>query len=249
MKERKFSKRRIYYESIDSTNEEMQRIVQKSDIEEGTVILAGFQTSGKGHMGGTWKSEPGKNLLMSILFLPDFLKPEYQFYISRIVSLALLELIGSYCDCVTIKWPNDMNIDDKKIAGILIENHLKGDKIEKSIAGIGLNVNQEKFSSDIPDPTSLYMETGCHIDMTKLLDKLLEKLEEKYNMLVNNELDVIYRSYHDHLYGFGEIKNFSSREKKFRARITGTEPTGELILETDKGKILRFGFKEVNMVK
>ncbi len=249
MIKRRFSKKHIYYESIDSTNEEMQRVIQKSDIEEGTVILTGFQTRGKGHMGNTWESESGKNLLMSILFMPDFLKPEYQFYLSRIVSLALLELIGLYCDNVTIKWPNDMNINDKKIAGILIENHLKGDKIEKSIAGIGLNVNQERFSSDVPDPTSLYMETGCHIDMTKLLDKLLEKLEEKYNMLVNNELDMIYRSYHDHLYGFGEIKNFSSRGKKFRARITGTEPTGELILETEGGEILRFGFKEVKLVK
>jgi BirA family biotin operon repressor/biotin-[acetyl-CoA-carboxylase] ligase len=245
MTKRKFSKKRIYYESIDSTNEEMQRIIQKSDIEEGTVILTGFQTSGKGHMGNTWESEPGKNLLMSMLFLPDFLRPEYQFYLSRIVSLALLELIGSYCDNVTVKWPNDMNVKNKKIAGILIENHLKGDKIEKSIAGIGLNVNQEKFSSNIPDPTSLCMETGCHIDMTTLLDKLLDKLEEKYNMLVNNELDVIDRSYHDHLYGFGEIRNFSSRRKKFRAMITGTEPTGELILETEKGEILKFGFKEV----
>ncbi len=249
MKEIKLSKKFIYYESVDSTNEEMQRIMQKIDIEEGTVISAGFQTSGKGHMGNTWESEPGKNLLMSILFLPDFLKPEYQFYLSRIVSLALLELIGSYCKNVKIKWPNDISIDDKKIAGILIENHLKGDKIEKSIAGIGLNVNQERFSSDVPDPTSLYMETGCHIDMTKLLDKLLEKLEKKYNMLANNELDMIYRNYHDHLYGFSEIRNFSSRGKKFRARITGTEPTGELKLETEEGEILRFGFKEVKLVK
>jgi len=242
---RKFSKKQIYYESIDSTNEEMQRLLKKADFEEGMVISAGFQTSGKGHMGNTWESEPGKNLLMSMLFLPDFLRPGYQFYLSRIVSLALLELIGSYCGNVTIKWPNDMNVKDKKIAGILIENHLKGDKIEKSIAGIGLNVNQEKFSSHIPGPTSLYMETGCQTDMTKLLDNLLEKLEEKYNMLVNNELDVIDRCYHDHLYGFGEIRNFSSKGKKFRARIAGTEPAGELILETEEGKTLKFGFKEV----
>jgi BirA family biotin operon repressor/biotin-[acetyl-CoA-carboxylase] ligase len=227
----------------------MQRIISETDIEEGTVIYTGFQTSGKGHMGSTWESEYGKNLLMSIIFIPDFLKPEYQFYLSRIVSLALLEVIGSFCNNVLIKWPNDIFVNDKKIAGILIENKIKGGRIGESVAGIGLNVNQEKFPGNIPDPTSLYMETGCHFDMTNLLDKLLEQLEVRYNLLVKNELDIVDRDYIDHLYGFGELRYYSSCGEEFNARIKGVEPTGELILVTIKGEIRRFGFKEVMLIK
>jgi len=249
MTERKFSGQRKFYESIDSTNDEMQRILQKSDVEEGTVIFAGFQTSGKGHMGNTWESEPEKNLLMTILLLPGFLEPQYQFYLSRIISLALLELIGSYCKNVRIKWPNDIYVHEKKIAGILIENHIKGNYFERAIAGIGLNVNQEKFPNNIPNPTSLCIETGCHFDMTKLLDRLLDLIKVKYDILFGNELDIIDRDYTDHLYGFDEIRDFSSSGKKFKARIKGTEPTGELILETIEGEILRFGFKEVELIK
>lgn len=249
MKDRKFSKKRIFYESLDSTNEEMQRILQKTDIEEGTVIFAGFQTSGKGHMGNTWESEPGKNLLMSMLFLPDFLVPQHQFYLSMVISLALLEVIGAYCKEATIKWPNDMYVKNKKIAGLLIENQIKGDIIEKSIAGIGLNVNQEKFNINIPDPTSLYLETGCHFDMTKLLDRILEQVETWYNLLLRDERDMIQRKYNDSLYGLEEIREYRSSREIFKARIKGTEPTGELVLESVEGEIRKFGFKEVKLIK
>lgn len=249
MKERKFSGKRIFYESVDSTNEEMQRILQKTDVEEGTVIFAGFQTSGKGHMGNRWESEPEKNLLMSILFLPDFLEPQDQFYLSMVVSLALLDTIGSYCKEATIKWPNDLYVRNKKIAGLLIENQIQENIIEKSVAGIGLNVNQDKFSPDIPDPTSLYLETKCHFDMTELLERLMEQMEVWYNLLAGDEREMIRKSYTENLYGLEEILAYSSGGKIFKARIKGVEPTGELVLETEKGEIRKFGFKEVELIK
>jgi BirA family biotin operon repressor/biotin-[acetyl-CoA-carboxylase] ligase len=249
MKERKFSKKKIFYESIDSTNGEMHRMLQKKDLDEGTVIFAGFQTSGKGHMGNIWESEPGKNLLMSILFIPDFLEPRYQFYLSMIASLALLEIIGSYCKETTIKWPNDILVRDKKISGLLIENEIQGNIIEKSIAGIGLNVNQEKFSSNIPDPTSLYLETGCHFDMTKLLNSIMKQIEVWYKVLLRDEREMIRRKYMDNLYGFGEIREYNNRGEIFKASIKGIESTGELVLESEEKEIRKFGFKEVEMIK
>jgi BirA family biotin operon repressor/biotin-[acetyl-CoA-carboxylase] ligase len=223
--------------------------MEKTDMEEGTVIFAGFQTRGKGHMGNSWESEPGKNLLMSILFLPDFLEPQYQFYLSMVISLALKEVVGAYCKETKIKWPNDLYVRNRKIAGLLIENQVQGGIIEKSIAGIGLNVNQENFSVNIPDPTSLCLETGCHFDMTKLLDGLMERIEVWYNLLLRDEREIIQRKYTDSLYGLEEIREYSSGREIFKARIKGTEPTGELVLETQEGKIRRFGFKEVEFIK
>ncbi|KPK81875.1 MAG: hypothetical protein AMS27_15120 [Bacteroides sp. SM23_62_1] len=249
MIERKFSSKRIFYESIDSTNEEMQRMLQKNEIDEGTILIAGFQTRGKGHMDNTWESEPGKNLLMSILLLPDFLAPQYQFYLSMVVSLALLEIIGSYCKETTIKWPNDMYVKHKKIAGLLIENHIQGNKLEKSIAGIGLNVNQEKFSKAIPHPTSLYLETGCHFDMTELLDNLMVQLEYWYNILLRDKRDMIKKRYTGSLYGLEELRDYRSGADNFKARIRGVESTGVLILETEGGEIRKYGFKEVELIR
>lgn len=249
MKERKFSGKRIFYESIDSTNEEMQRILQKTNFDEGTVVYAGFQTGGKGHMGNRWESEPGKNILMSILFLPDFLEPQHQFYLSMVVSLSLLEIIGSYCPQTKIKWPNDLFVKDKKIAGLLVENQIRGNIIEKTVAGIGLNVNQEKFSMFIPAATSLYMEKKCHFDMTKLLERLMGQMEVWYNLLAGSERELIRRNYTENLYGLEEMLTYSHDGKIFNAMIIDVEPSGELVLETEKGDTLKFGFREVMLIR
>jgi BirA family biotin operon repressor/biotin-[acetyl-CoA-carboxylase] ligase len=250
MKEEKryFTGERLFFDTLSSTNDRMLAMLIDDSPAEGTVIYTAFQTGGRGHMGNTWQSEKGKNLLFSILLLPDFLMHSKQFEISKIISLALADIIGAHCKNVSIKWPNDVLSGGKKIAGILIENTVTGSRINRSVAGIGLNVNQVHFSSDIPNPTSLLLETGCQFDMTELLDQLIGRIEFWYNVLYRDELENIDREYLRNLYGINEIREFKRGGNKFLAKITGVEQTGELVLELESVKKQKFGFKEIEFI-
>jgi BirA family transcriptional regulator, biotin operon repressor / biotin---[acetyl-CoA-carboxylase] ligase len=245
---RYFTGERLFYETLGSTNDHILSMLTEANPDEGTVIYTAFQTGGRGHMNNTWESEVGKNLLFSILLLPDFLLPSSQFELSKIISLALADIVAKYCDNVAIKWPNDILVGGKKIAGILIENVVTFNRITRCIAGIGLNVNQEKFSENIPNPTSLVLETGCQSDMTDLLDQVVSRIEYWYNSLYNDEIDYINREYFKKLYRINELSEFVSRGESFKARITGLEPTGELAVETEEGRKLTFGFKEIEFL-
>lgn len=238
----------MFYDTLSSTNDRMLAMLIDTNPAEGTVIYTAFQTGGKGHMGSTWQSERNKNLLFSILLLPDFLIQSKQFELSKIISLALVDIIGKYCKNVSIKWPNDILSSGKKIAGILIENVVTGSKINRSVAGIGLNVNQDHFSSNIPNPTSMLMETGCQFDMTELLDQIIKRIEFWYNVLYREEYENIDRAYIKNLYGLNEIREFTRDGRKFMARIVGIEQTGEVILELENGEKQKFGFKEVTFI-
>jgi len=245
---RYFTGERLFFDSLSSTNDKMLAMLIDTTPAEGTVISTAFQTSGKGHMGNSWQSEKGKNLLFSILLLPDFLLPSNQFELSKIISLALADVIGKHSRNVSIKWPNDILSGEKKIAGILIENVVTFNRITTCIAGIGLNVNQENFSSEIKNPTSLLLEIGCQFDMTQLQDQIVKRIEYWYNNLCNDELEHIHIEYIKKLYRINKLSEFSDRGKKFMARITGIEQTGELVLETEKGEKLKFGFKEIEFI-
>jgi len=148
---RRFTWDIVYHESIHSTNSLMYDEVSNTpDLNEGYVIRTDYQTSGRGQIGNTWESKSGKNLLA-----------EDQFLVSKIICLSLVELLNEYdLEKVRIKWPNDIYVGDKKIAGILIQNMLQGKQIKASIIGIGLNVNQEFFESEAPNPTSLKLRIG-----------------------------------------------------------------------------------------
>jgi BirA family biotin operon repressor/biotin-[acetyl-CoA-carboxylase] ligase len=245
---RYFTGERFFYEMLGSTNDHMLAMLKDANPAEGTVIYTAFQTGGRGHMNNTWESERGKNLLFSILLLPDFLPPSGQFELSKIVSLALADVVEKYSGKVAIKWPNDILSGGKKIAGILIENVVTFNMITRCIAGIGLNVNQEKFSNNIPYPTSLFLETGCQFDMTDLLDQVINRIEYWYNALYNDDIGYINREYLKRLYRINELSEFVSKGESFKAMITGIEPTGELAVETADGRKLIFGFKEIEFL-
>jgi BirA family biotin operon repressor/biotin-[acetyl-CoA-carboxylase] ligase len=245
---RYFTGEHLFFDTLSSTNDRMLAMLIDTNPAEGTVISTAFQTGGRGHMGNTWQSEKGKNLLFSILLLPDFLLPSQQFELSKIISLALKDIIKTHCKNVSVKWPNDLLSGGKKIAGILVENVVTGSRINRSVAGIGLNVNQVHFSTDIPNPTSMLLETGCQFDMTELLDQLIERIEFWYNVLYRDELENINREYLKNLYGINEVREFTCKGKKFLAKITGIEQSGELVLELETGEKQKFGFKEIEFI-
>lgn len=175
----------IALEETDSTNQYISQLCNnlKEDVAELTTVTAEFQTSGKGQRGNTWEAEKGKNLLFSFVLYPTFLEARRQFILSQMVSLAIKEELSRWSDDITIKWPNDIYWKDKKICGILIENEIAGHHIERSIAGIGININQETFHSDAPNPVSLKQITGREHDRHEILAHILRRVEIYYKGL------------------------------------------------------------------
>ncbi len=145
-----------WYRVLDSTN--TQAAKEAGTAGEGTVWVADFQTAGRGQRGNKWESAESENLTFTILLRPEFLHPSRQFCISQICSIGVCRYLVAKRLPAKIKWPNDIYIGNKKICGMLIEHSLRGDKLAVSIAGIGLNLNQTKFASDAPNPTSLLLE-------------------------------------------------------------------------------------------
>ncbi len=242
---RKLSRSTREYRETDSTNLEMHRLLEAEDMEEGTVVLADYQSRGKGYQGNAWLSQRGLNLLFSILLKPEFLDPGMMFHLGRIVSLALLEMLDNQGIKAFIKWPNDILAGSRKLCGILIENSIAGKRIRHSVIGIGLNVNQVDFDAGIPDPTSLCLEKGCHFDRVVLLGDFRSALEGWYRVLISEDTGRILKAYHERLYLKGQEALFSDGRKTFRGRIQRVLPGGELeVLEAGAG-LRRFGFKEI----
>ena len=160
----------IHIEETDSTNRWL-----KEHGEGETLVVAEYQTAGKGCGSNSWESEKGKNLTFSMLIHPDITAHD-QFRITEVTSVALCETLAPYIyNKVEIKWPNDIYIGDKKICGMLIENRLQGSTVVDSIIGIGLNVNQRVFESDAPNPVSMWQLLGQDTDREALLQRFLQK--------------------------------------------------------------------------
>lgn len=159
----------IHINETNSTNNYLQSLCSEQKVEELTVVVADFQTSGRGQRGNSWESAPGKNLLFSTVIFPEFLEARRQFLISQIISLAIKEELDTYTTDISIKWPNDIYWKEKKICGMLIENDLMGRNISQSIAGIGININQEIFHSSAPNPVSLLQITEEEHDLFEIL--------------------------------------------------------------------------------
>ena len=221
------------------------------DMEEGTVVRAIEQTAGKGQPGNHWESEPKKNITMSLLLRPEFLSIVDHFFISIAVSLGITDyLVDKKITDVCIKWPNDIYVGNKKICGILIENTIIGHTIDSSIVGIGLNINQEKFLSDAPNPISLTNITNKTYDLPTELNLLCNSLLRRYAMLANGNLEGLREEYIARLYRFNQMADYKlpTADTIFKAKIIDVAPEGRLIMESDNGKIMKFAFKEVEFV-
>lgn len=236
----------VFLHETTSTNSYLDELCNNSSVEELTSVYTDFQTAGRGQRGNSWESEDGANLLFSFVLYPDFLEARKQFYLSQITALALQEVLSQYTDGIRIKWPNDIYWKDKKICGTLIENDLTGIHISRSISGTGVNLNQERFISDAPNPVSLFQITGQRYDRKKILHQLMERVAHYYTLLKNGETELIASRYQDVLYRKEGFYPYTDKDGSFRARICGIEPSGALILEDESGKRREYMFKEVS---
>ena len=229
----------VHIDETDSTNRWLRSFCSKESL----VVVAEYQTAGKGCGSNSWESERGKNLTFSMLIHPTDIPANQQFRITEIVSVALCKTLEHYIDHkVEIKWPNDIYVGDKKICGMLIENSLQGNTIKDSIIGIGLNVNQTVFLSDAPNPVSLRQLTGRDFDRDELLNMFLDVFETV------ERCDTVSSSYRQRLYRRKGRCSFDDKEGRFEAEIKEVLEDGRLVLIDTNGKQRVYAFKEVAFV-
>jgi BirA family biotin operon repressor/biotin-[acetyl-CoA-carboxylase] ligase len=236
----------IYLNETVSTNSYLREYLKKEPLPEGSVIVAGYQTGGRGQTGNSWESSPGKNLLFSLVLYPECIVAYQQFVISQITSLAVKETLDAYTNHISIKWPNDIYRQNKKICGILIENDLTGTTIHRSIIGIGINLNQVLFESNAPNPVSLTQITGKVYDKQDVLNRFLRIFYAYYLLVLQEKFTEIKETYMQTLYRKEGYHSFSDTEGSFSARIYDIETTGHLLLQLENGEMRRYAFKEVS---
>ena len=235
----------IKIDSTTSTNLYLKELIQEKKLEEKTLVITETQTAGRGQAGSSWESESGKNITCSLVLYPTFLSVKQNFLLSEIIALSIKQTLDEYLDSVQIKWPNDIYFKDKKIAGVLIENEIQGKYLTQSIVGIGLNVNQETFSSNIPNPVSLKQILGLKIDKDNLLQILLDKIDYWYNQLKSGDVKEITQTYHDALYRRSGFYSYRDKNGNLEAEIISVQPDGQLLLRTSNGEERAYYFKEV----
>lgn len=239
----------LKFEEIESTNSYMKKLVREERPEEGSLVIADFQTVGRGQMGNSWFSSKGENLLFSLLIYPKTVKANEQFIISRIASLAIKNTLDQFTDDIRIKWPNDIYWKDKKIAGILIENDLDGDRIDNSVIGIGININQEMFPLELPNPVSLRQITTSQHDKEYLLDIFMREFFLLYREMQNKGVTTIEDEYMLDLYRVNDYYWFEDSTGRFQAKIDNVLPSGHLVLKMfDTKEERKYAFKEVAFV-
>lgn len=235
----------IQLEEIDSTNTYLQSIANKHDSHEGLVVVAKSQTVGKGQRGNLWQTEQGKNLTFSLLLKPN-IKIDEQFLLSQLVALGIADLLKTLTSLsVQIKWPNDIFLNGKKVAGILIENTLTSQLIGNCIVGIGLNVNQEHFDN-LPFATSLKKELKQTFDLDKLLTALLTCVEVRYLQLKSGKIALLQQHYLGNLLGYEQPLQYQIADQTLIGVIKGVSKTGKLQLQINL-QLHEFDLKEVRL--
>jgi len=213
-----------------STNTQAAELSQAGKAPEGTVVITHHQTAGRGQRGNTWESGKGLNLTFSLVLHPVFLTAGQQFQLNKAIALAIHDVVKNYTEeSVRVKWPNDVMINNKKVCGILIENQLTGDRLSRSIVGIGLNVNQNEFDS--PTATSVSVHSGKPIELGKLFEELLQSLEWRYLELKKG--NGLNHDYLDALFRFNEPHKYILSETEVEGIIRGVDDYGRLVLEIE----------------
>lgn len=238
--------RLIFIPETDSTNNCLQQLNQTQTLADETIVWTDFQTSGRGQTGNSWESEAGKNLMFSIFFYPKQLPASQPFVIAELAALCVKRTLDRLVPGVTIKWPNDVYWNDRKICGILIENQLAGGLINHSIIGIGINLNQDMFYGNAPNPVSLKQITGKSYDRLEILEQLRSDFHEIREQSEIEGREIIHREYLKSLYRSNGFYLFSDKDGSFEARIHDVELSGHLVLERKNGVLSTYAFKEVS---
>ena len=252
--------RKLHITETPSTNTWLMEHCREEDYPNLFTVYTFRQTAGRGQAGNAWESEPGKNLSFSTLFRISTIEQAAR--LNMLVPLAVVRVLG---ESFTIKWPNDIYWGDKKVAGLLNENVIIGSRIAFAVAGIGVNVNQEVFRSDAPNPVSLRQITGKTYELEPLIDRIVDEMRALLPLLDDQE--ALKQQYMAHLYrreGFypyveREVsvapttiaqagKTNEEKHVPFLAEIADVDGFGRLVLRTETGELRTYHFKEIRFV-
>ncbi len=243
----------IKLSDISSTNDYLLSL----DTEEEVCVRTDYQSAGKGMGTNTWESEAGKNLLFSILVHPVWLSVTEQYLLSMAEALAIHDALTEFLELtmgvetikkLTIKWPNDIYWEDKKLSGTRIDGNIKGGVLQDFVIGTGINVNQQRFFSDAPNPVSLYQITGKEYDNDEILNKILEHFAKYQDALKQGDKEKVVREYHERLYRRTGIHRYEDGNGTFDAEIVKVNTNGIMTLRRTDGTLSDYEFKEVRFV-
>lgn len=241
----------IHLSEIDSTNDFLLRLQNSGENIDNYVVSADFQTKGKGQSSNIWHSEANKNLLFSVVLSLNFLEASRQFILTQAVSTAIIDVLENLIPNknFSIKWPNDIYFENKKIAGILISNTINGNYFENSIVGIGFNLNETVFPEWIPNPVSLKQISNTNFDRESILFQLVDAIHNKVDLLKNTQkAKKINSDYVSKSFRFGKICQYVIDKKTIEAKITGFDEYGHLQLEDKNKKKYCCDLKEIEFV-
>jgi BirA family transcriptional regulator, biotin operon repressor / biotin---[acetyl-CoA-carboxylase] ligase len=238
----------FFLKKVDSTNTYAKGFLQDIKANKNFAFIAEEQTQGRGNADTSWESEAGSNLTFSIVVQPHNLEAKNQFDLSKATSLGIADFLRNFVnqDDIRIKWPNDIYVNQNKIAGILIENTVAGNYVINSIIGIGLNINQKKFTSRAPNPVSLYQLTNMNYNLKDLIYQLLDYLFLRIHLMHKEES--IHNEYLGKLYRFNEFHPYHYNGERIHARIERVNSFGQLELISSAGNNLVCSFKEIEFI-
>lgn len=238
-----------FFKTIHSTQSYAVELSSKSKPIEKTAILTYNQTDGKGQLGAKWQTQAEKNICMSFICYPTRLIAGQQFLLSMTAALAVYRFLKQYSGGdISIKWPNDLLIDRKKLCGILINNSLQGAIITSSVIGIGVNVNQADFDEELLHATSLLRTEGREFDLDELALALYDSVSDAIDTLNEGHYELIRSQYHKHLFGMNEKNRFIRRDlSEFEGEIAGVDEDGRLLVNT-VGGLEKFDIRDIKPI-
>jgi BirA family biotin operon repressor/biotin-[acetyl-CoA-carboxylase] ligase len=242
---KEFKVKKIHLDEVESTNDYLKDYHDDSDM---VIAVADYQTAGRGQGEHTWESESGKNLLFSILVHPGWIPVGRQFLLSMAEALALKDALDSYTDDITLKWPNDVYWKDRKISGTLIETSLDSHGIKNCVFGTGININQEDFHSDAPNPVSLFQILGKTVKREEVLDKVIAAFRQYYELMRSADYSDIAGLYTLALYRRKGYHWYEDKDGKFEGAFVEVEDDGHLIMHDRQGVIRRYTFGEIKFL-
>lgn len=239
----------IKLDAIDSTNDFLKALARSKQLENFTTVLAKSQTNGKGQRGSSWISEPGSNLIMSMLIRNYQVPTTAVFHLNVAVAISLLKVLQRYqIPDLSIKWPNDILSGNQKLGGILIENLIKSEQSWEAVVGIGLNVHQKAFK-DLPKATSLYNVSQHSYDIEQLAQEIVAECQANYPYVARQEVETLWHFYHTHLFRKGVPSAFElPNGQRFMGKILEVTAEGQLVLEDEWETIRHFDLKEIQLL-
>lgn len=253
-----FPKVAFRYDTLHSTNTTAVNAVQgPTPPAHGDVVWTDAQSAGRGQGSNRWHSSPGDNLTLSVIAYPETLEAPQLFDLTKVTGLAVRQTVAHYIGespaaPVTVKWPNDVYVGDKKIAGILVQNGLRGNRVAWSVMGIGLNVNEHNFPSSLVDTaTSIRLQTGKDHYLETVANYLFEQLSYQYEQLRPENRTRLTDTYHHYLYRKGVVSHFqlTATGQLFKGIIRGVNQHGQLRVEQPVGRESAFSVGEIKLLR